>query len=241
MHLGGCRRVRRGRPLLPGPLRLAGAALLAACLAVTVGLGLHFAGRERAGWLDLAVDRRVQAGLGQFPWLLFPLHDLGAVGPVALMIVALVLGCLVTRRWSGAVLAAVAPLAAGALTEQVLKPLVGRTIYGSLSFPSGHATGMFALAGVCLILLADPSVRRVPAAVRLLLAVVALLLAAAVAAAMVGLGMHYFTDTVGGAAVGTGMVLACALALDLAAGRARRMAPRGPACQDLLDRQYRSC
>ena len=51
--------------------------------------------------------------------------------------------------------------------------------------------------------------------------VMALLLAAAVAAAMVAIGAHQFTDAVGGAAVGTAVVLACALTLDLAAADCR--------------------
>jgi hypothetical protein len=45
----------------------------------------------------------------------------------------LVLACLVTRRWRGAVLAAVAVPAAAGLAELVLKPLVGRTLMGALS------------------------------------------------------------------------------------------------------------
>jgi len=49
---------------------------------------------------------------------------------------------------------------------------------------------------------------------RLLLVFVAFLLAAAVAAAMVVNGAHTVSDAVGGAAVGTGVVLACALTLD---------------------------
>jgi membrane-associated phospholipid phosphatase len=47
------------------------------------------------------------------------------------------------------------------------------------------------------------------------------LAACAVAVALVGLGHHYFTDTVGGAAVGTAVVLATALVLD-------RLAPEAP-------------
>jgi membrane-associated phospholipid phosphatase len=46
------------------------------------------------------------------------------------------------------------------------------------------------------------------------LASLALLAATAVAIGMVARGAHYFTDVVAGAAVGTGMVLACALILD---------------------------
>ena len=106
------------------------------------------------------------------------------------------------------------------LTEYVLKPSVGAVL--NQAFPSGHATSSFALAAVFAILLTDPAYRRVPGALRLLLVLVALLLAAAVAAAMIAIGAHVFTDAVAGAAVGTGVVLACALTLDLAVRRARR-------------------
>jgi membrane-associated phospholipid phosphatase len=56
----------------------------------------------------------------------------------------------------------------------------------------------------------------------LLLVLMALLLAAAVAAAMVAIGSHHFTDAVAGAAVGTGVVIAGTLTLDLVSSRARR-------------------
>jgi len=45
---------------------------------------------------------------------------------------------------------------------------------------------------------------------------------------MIALGAHVFTDVVAGAAVGTGVVLACALTLDLAVGRARRASAEPP-------------
>jgi membrane-associated phospholipid phosphatase len=67
--------------------------------------------------------------------------------------------------------------------------------------------------------------------VRLLLVAGAVLVAAVVPVAMVALGFHYFTDTVAGAAVGTGMVLLIALLIDLARPPAR--APRGPAAEDI--------
>jgi hypothetical protein len=64
------------------------------------------------------------------------------------------------------------------------------------------------------VLFAGPLRSHVPAVVRLLLVLAALTAVGAVAAALVGKGAHYFTDTVGGAAVGTAVVLATALALD---------------------------
>lgn len=212
--------------LLPGPLRVAGTALLAACVAVTAVLGVHFVGHGLVGWLDSAFDPRIRVGLSRFPALLYWLPGLGTLAPVTMITLALALACVVTRRWSGAVLTVVAVPAAIGLTDYVLKPYVnvGQAIVHS--FPSGHATGMFALAAICAVLLVDPPRHRVPGVIRLLLVFMALLLAAAVAAAMVAIGAHYFTDAVGGAAVGTGVVLACALALDMVASRARQ-APTG--------------
>jgi membrane-associated phospholipid phosphatase len=215
------------RPLLPGPLRLAAAALLAVCVAVTAVLGVRTVGRGLPGWLDSAFDARIQSALSRFPSLLNWLPDFGTLRPVALMTLALVLACLTSRRWTGAVLAAVAVPAATGLTEYVLKPYVGASI--GRSFPSGHATSMFALAVICAVLLLDPPRRQLPGAVRLLLVVIALLLAVAVATAMVAIGAHNFTDAVGGAAVGTAVVLACALTLDLATSRR----PREPAVPPL--------
>jgi membrane-associated phospholipid phosphatase len=83
---------------------------------------------------------------------------------------------------------------------------------------------MFALAATATVLLAGPLRPRLPGAVRLPLIVGAVLVAAAVPTAMVALGYHYFTDTVAGAAVGTGVVLLTALIID----RARPAAPAGP-------------
>jgi membrane-associated phospholipid phosphatase len=111
------------------------------------------------------------------------------------------------------------PVATG-LTEYVLKPYVGAAI-GQVGYPSGHATSMFALAAICTVLLADPPRRRVPGAMRLLVVLIALLFAAAIAAAMVAIGAHTFTDAAAGAAFGTGVVLACALTLDWITSRVR--------------------
>ena len=216
------------RPLLPASARPLAAGLLAACVAVTVLLGAWFRHHTRAGWLDTAVDVRVQASLGGHLATLNLLAGLGDPVPVTAMTAALVLACLVTRRWLGAVLAVVSVPAAGALTEFILKPLVDRTMHGWLSFPSGHATSMFALAMTCIVLLVDPPRRRLSAAVRILLALCAVALAIAVAATMVALGLHYFTDAIGGTAVGIATVLAITLLLDQAAARALPLADQAP-------------
>jgi undecaprenyl-diphosphatase len=141
------------------------------------------------------------------------LDRLGDVPAIAGMTAVLILVCLLWRRYRGAALLAISIPAAALITERLLKPLVGRTLLGFLSFPSGHATGTFALATAITVLLRGAP--GVPRAMRLAAAVIAFVAAAAVAAAMIALGFHYFTDAVAGAAVGTGTVLAIALVLDL--------------------------
>jgi membrane-associated phospholipid phosphatase len=122
----------------------------------------------------------------------------------------------------------VAVPSATAATDYVLKPTVGAVL--GQSFPSGHATVMFALAAGCAILLAD-SPHRVPAGLRVAAGLAVLALAAAVALVMVATGAHTVTDIMAGAAFGTGVVLIVALILDLAVRRVRPApaAPPGPA------------
>jgi membrane-associated phospholipid phosphatase len=211
--------------LLPRALRGPAAALAACCAAVTASLAVAFAGQARPDGLDAAVDAHARSGLGPYGEQLQRLADLGGLGPVTVLTAALVLACLATRRWRGAALAALAVPAAVALTEFVLKPLVGRTIRGYPCFPSGHATALFALAATCAVLLAGPVRPRLPGAARLLLMLGSALVAAAVAIAMVALGYHYFTDTVAGTAVAAGMVLLTALLIDWAAHSARTRQP----------------
>jgi membrane-associated phospholipid phosphatase len=216
------------RPLLRPRARRPAALALAGCAAVTAALAVAFARQSRADRLDAAVDGRIRGGLDRFPGLLHLLAGLGGLLPVTVLTAALVAACLVARWWRGAALAGLAVPAAVALTEYVLKPIVDRSINGYPSFPSGHATAMFALAATCAVLLASPP--RLPGAVRLLLVAAAVAVAAAVPTAMVALGYHYFTDTVAGTAVGIGMVLLTALLIDRA--RPPGGAAPGPAAAD---------
>jgi membrane-associated phospholipid phosphatase len=212
-------------PLLSARLRLLAAVLLAACVALPVVLAVHFVGRGQPGWLDSVIDPLIMNDWHDSA-LRHGLIELGTLGPVALMTLALVIACVATRRWSGAVLAAVAAPAATGLTEYVLKPYVGGPL--DAGYPSGHATSMFALAAVCAVLLAKPRC-RVPWVVRLLLAFMALALATAVSVTMIAWGAHTFTEALAGAAVGTGVALACTLVLDLVASQERRAQRRSPA------------
>lgn len=218
------------RPLLAPGMRRPAALLAAGCVVVTAWLSLAFAHQGHPGRLDAAADARIQSALSSYQGPLHLLSRLGGLLSVAELTVALVLACLVTRRWRGAVLAALAVPVAMTLTEFVLKPLVGRSIHGYDSFPSGHATAMFALATICAVLLANPRRPRLPRAAALLLVAGAVLVAIAVPVAMVALGYHYFTDIVAGTAVGIGTVLLIAFLIDLA--RPAAQAPHGTAAED---------
>lgn len=214
----GSPRIPAPGPLLPGRLRMLAAGVLAASVAVPVVLAVHFVGRGHLGALDSAIDPAITR-YWNFPRLNHRLSQLGTLGAVAVMTLALTAACVATRRWPGAVMVALAAPSASALTEYVLKPYVGGPL--DAAFPSGHATGMFALAAVCAVLLASPPRRRVPGAVRALLAFMALAVATAVAVAMVAIGAHTLSEALAGAAVGTGVALAWALTLDLITDRTR--------------------
>jgi membrane-associated phospholipid phosphatase len=202
------------RPLIPPAARPVAGALLTCCVAVTAVLGALFAHQTHAGWLDRAVDVKIAAILGAHPGASETLAYLGAPVPVTALTVALLVACLIRRRWSACVLLAVAVPGAIALTELVLKHVVGRKYGGSLTLPSGHTTGAFAVAAAIAVLLADPGQARLRPAVRALFALMALLVAAAVGIGVIALDFHYFTDTVAGAAVGTGSVIATAFVVD---------------------------
>ena len=201
------------RPLLSDAARLPAVAVVAACVLTTALLGASLGHGAHTDRVDTAVDAGVKASLAGHHRLLLVLAWLGDLPAIIAITAILILACLLWRRYRGAVLLAISIPAAAVITERLLKPLVGRTALGFLSFPSGHATGTFALATAIAVLLAGAA--GVPRAVRLAVVVTAFAIASAVAAAMIALGFHYFTDAVAGAAVGTGTVLATALVLDL--------------------------
>jgi len=201
------------RPLLSDAARRPAAAIVAACVVTTALLGAWLGHGAHTDRVDTVIDARVKAILPGSAKLLERLAWPGGLHAIIGMTAVLALICLLRRRYRGAALAAISIPAAAVITEGLLKPLVGRTALGFLSFPSGHATGTFALATAITVLLAGAP--RVPRAVRLAAAVIAFAVASVVAAAMIALGFHYFTDAVAGAAVGTGTVIATALVLDL--------------------------
>lgn len=189
-------------------------ALVLVCLSVTAVLAERYRGQSHGGWLDTTTGAHIRAIFGGHPWFL-KLLLLGDPVAVAGMAALLCLGCLSQRRRRAALLVAIAVPAAGAVTELLLKPLIHRTFFGGLAFPSGHATGAFSIAVVVAVLLVDPPSPRLPASRRMLLAGAALGGAVAVCTAVLGANNHYPTDVVGGATMATAVVLLTALLLDL--------------------------
>jgi membrane-associated phospholipid phosphatase len=217
-------RTRNGRPLLAAPARRWAITLLACCAVVVAVPAVLFAHQAGPGGLDRAVDAPFiswfsgHRGLGL--WLVFP----GALIPAGVLTAVIVACCLIAGRLNGAVLAAAAIPVAEGLGEGLLKPLVHRTYLGFLTYPSGHTTAVFAMTATVTVLLLGAPREGQARPVRVLVPAAAALLAVVVVIALIGVRFHYFTDTVGGAALGTGTVCGLALVLDLPAFR-RWLAP----------------
>jgi undecaprenyl-diphosphatase len=203
--------------LLPPSLRGYALAVVAACASLTLVLGAHYANTTAPGRIDRNLDLRIRARLADHHVLLEHLVRLGDPATILAWSVLLAVVCLLFQRYRGAVLCFIAPIIAGTTTSYLLKPLVDRQLSGGLAFPSGHTTGSFAVAICAAILLMEFSELHI--GVRVILALIGISLAAGVAAAVVGLGYHYTTDTIGGFCVALGVVVGLAVFIDLVAER----------------------
>lgn len=208
-------RLEVGRPLLAPRLRRGAVALLACCAMLVAVLGVLFAHQTRADRLDEAIDTPIIAWFASHPGLALRLAFPGSMIPAAALSLAIVIACLLAGRLNGAFLALVAvPISVG-LDERLFKPTFDRRYLGNLVYPSGHATAMFAVAAtVTVLLLASPQLSQAHV-LRIAIPAAGCVLGCIVAAAVISLRWHYFTDTLAGAAVGIGTVCGVALLLDL--------------------------
>jgi membrane-associated phospholipid phosphatase len=208
-----------GRPLLASSARPWAGALLAGCAVLVIVLGVLFAHHTRADGLDRVIDAPVVNWLVSRQrvavWMAFP----GSPIPAIALSVVVAVGCLLAGRLNGAVLAIAAVPATTGLNDGLLKHLVDRTYLDVLSYPSGHTAAVFALAATIAILLLAPPQRARTASLRVLATAAVCALGAMVAVGVMGLQWHYFTDTVAGAATGTGTVCVLAFLLDLPVAR----------------------
>ena len=193
--------------------------MIAAAVGGMVALGVRYAGARGPGHVDDSIDRRVQQTLSGHPRLLLDLIDLANPAAILLACAALCLVFLLLHRWRLALLAVFAPAVCTGLVDVVLKPLFDRRLAGGLSYPSGHTAAASALAIVVIIAVIGPNRPNWSALWRFFVAFVATCGAVAVAAALVGGGYHYATDTVGGVLIAIATALSVALLIDAVAGR----------------------
>jgi membrane-associated phospholipid phosphatase len=213
----------------------------AAAAGVAFAVVVVLAVAVRAGFgpllrLDRAAAGAFYAGDGRGAGLDLLLHVLTAPGYTWFRVVALcpVVLWLVLRRagWTaGWVLTAI--LLIGPLTSAA-KEIVGRVRpdfarggarLESLSYPSGHASGVATLVIVAL-LLAWPVLG---AAARRLCSTVGVALVVVVGLSRMWLGVHFLSDVVGGWALGIAWALATALAFGALPGGRVALAARMPA------------
>ncbi|MET7725007.1 phosphatase PAP2 family protein [Streptomyces mirabilis] len=218
---------RSAPAVLPPSLRgwLGPIAALAAL--VVVVLGVLYADDSKPGMADARISAALD-GVGP-PWrqVALALDFLGEPVGAAMLVVALVTGCLLLRRPRAAVLL-VAGVGMSVGTATLLKSLVGRTIHdGSLSYPSGHTAFLTALA----LVVALPATGRLGlgrTAGTLLVLAAALVAGAAMGWAQVALGAHYPTDVLGGWCTALAVTPATAWLVDRMADRpVDRMADAG--------------
>jgi membrane-associated phospholipid phosphatase len=229
-----------GRSLLAAPARSWAVGLLACCTFVIIVLGILVAHKTTANRVDQAVDAHVIAWFAGHPVVALRMAYPATLVPAGAVSLIAALTCL-ARRWiQGTVLALLAVPVASGLNDALLKPLFHRTYEGVLSYPSGHTSAIAALAAALsvLLLLAPgqaPASDQAPAlrptsrpalATMLIWAIpaVAWLAVVVVAVGVIGVRWHYFTDTIAGAALGTGTVCGLALALDVSLPWGNRMA-----------------
>ena len=210
---------------IPRPGRASAVVVLLAGVVAVLGWAVAAQAAPLLG-LDRAVSVALYAGDDRPGWLEVVLQVATAPGSSAVraVVVLPVLVVLVRRRaWRTAGWVLVAGGLVGPLTT-ALKELVGRprpqfaeggAELDSLSFPSGHASGVAALVTLVLLLvwprLSRAGRRRAVAA--------GVALGLLVGCTRLWLGVHFPSDVVGGWALGVGWTLLAALASRALPGR----------------------
>lgn len=194
---------------------VASGVLLVAFLAVltrsvVAGSGLAAADPDVAQWV---VVRRN----GTLTTLASAVSDLGSTLAMTIVVIVTCGVLLYWRDQLGAVLVATAGIGAGVIVT-IGKRVIGRerppvadrlAVESSLSYPSGHSAGSFAVIGIVAIVLI-PLLSRTAA--RIAAGVLAALFVFSVGLSRVYLGMHWLTDVLAGWSVAALWLLLCVCA-----------------------------
>ncbi|GAA1860712.1 phosphatase PAP2 family protein [Pseudonocardia ailaonensis] len=211
-------------PALPAELRRPAAVGVVAATVVFGLLAARYGGDSGYGRVDGHAVSVVDRLTGAHFSLLEQLTRFGSPPLVVAAALLLCAVCLVLGRRRLAVVALVGPGLTG-LATTLLKPTIGRTIGdGGYAFPSGHTGGATSIALVAALLLVS-LVRPGRTTGIALVVVIALVAGGTIGTAMVAIGAHYPTDTVGGFCAAVALVLGTALALEAVATRRRAMEP----------------
>lgn len=210
-------------------------AAVAACFGVVALLGMGVLA-DFGPQLDLdgAVSEALYAGDDRANLLNGLLEVLTAPGltvvRVAVFLPVVVL--LVARRWFRTALWVSVAVLGVALLTTLLKALFGRVRpdfdlggarYDSLSYPSGHSSGIATLVTVALLLVWPLLVRRA----RTWVLVLGFCLVALVGLTRMWLGVHFLSDVLGGWALGVGWSLVVATLFGGLPGGRAALPPRG--------------
>ena len=206
------------KPAVPANLRglVVMLAVVSALVVAVLAVDLH--GSHGPGLFDGPVIATVRSAWPEAGAAAYAVDAFAAPVPALIIVAALVVGCLLAKRWRLAAVAAVGPLSAPAGTA-VLKPLVDRTIHGdNLAFPSGH-TAFAAAIALLLGLLLVGLLRLGRALGGVVLLGLTLIAGGAMSVNQVVLDAHYPTDTVGGFCLAVTAVSVVALLVDALANR----------------------
>jgi membrane-associated phospholipid phosphatase len=212
------------RPLLAQQARGPAVAVIMLAVSVVALLGMRYADQDTAGHLDRGLDALMVSLLSGDQPIAQALASLGNPAQATLLITVVAGAAAAAKRWSGVLLVIVGTLTAAAITELILKPLIGRLRFGNLAFPSGHTTAVAAIAIAAAILISGARWPR-SLALRTLASLTVAAIAAGVAISLVVQDIHYATDTVAGYCVALATVLTVALCLDYLGPRIRRGTP----------------
>jgi hypothetical protein len=197
------------------------------CLCLFAGLAVGLHGVDGPVTLDVRAASVVFSrpfGIRLVPYLIASRFELlGNTAPFAVLVAGVAAVGLWRRDWLVTAVGVVGPPLAVVLSE-LSKRIVGRSVEGVLSFPSGHVAAMAAIVVVVVLL----AYRHWGLGGLASAAPLALLLPVGMVVTVVRIQAHTMSDAIGGVALGVGTVLALSGAgsMLVAAATIRRVEPQ---------------